>query len=90
MGGTYKVGQPILIYMAGDKTTPVEYVGPFKAYLKSDAENKASILGGDGLVKAGTTGAVVVEATADGFYVDGSIESPVHPTVEIAEEKAGV
>ena len=88
MGGTYKVGQPILIYMAGDKTTPVEYVGPFAAYKKDDG-TKASILGTDGLVKAETTGAVVVEATADGFYVDGSIESPVHPTVEIAEEKAG-
>ena len=88
LGGTYKVGQPILIYMAGDKTTPVEYIGPFAAYKKDDS-TKASILGGDGLVKAGTTGAVVVEATADGFYVDGSIESPVHPTVEIAEEKAG-
>ena len=85
MGGTYKVGQPILIYMAGDKTTPVEYVGPFAAYKKDD-ETKASIIGDDGLVKTGTTGAVVVEATADGFYVNGSIESPVHPTVEITAE----
>ena len=85
LGGTYKVGQPILIYMAGDKTTPVEYVGPFAAYKKDD-ETKASIIGDDGLVKTGTTGAVVVEATADGFYVNGSIESPVHPTVEITAE----
>nr|DAF84958.1 MAG TPA: structural protein [Siphoviridae sp. ctEw721] len=90
-GGTYKVGEPIIIYMAGDRVMPAEYHGSFKAYLKSDATDKASILGPDGLVKAGTTGAVIVEATADGFYSNPSASASerVHPTVEIDEEKAG-